>query len=185
MAISRSQPTEVTQHIKFHIFDIIGMSRPSEERYLALTQLGRGIRGNAELVPHYTKTCINTLAHMMQAAVAADYEGLMLKPVNGRYTAGRSRSILKWKSFKEMLGKVIEFSEGEGKFKGTLGSLRLKAPTGVEFMCGTGWTDLEREHIWKHKDLFNGKTCVVKFLNLSAEGRPKLGTFIRWEADPV
>lgn len=181
IAVTRSAPTEITPRIRFHVFDIVGMSRPADERYSTLHQMRRGISSNAEVVPHWTYTCMNTLSAAFQSALASDYEGLMLKPTRARYCSGRSSAILKWKGYKEMQGKVIDFQEGLGKFTGMLGSLKLRALSGVEFMCGTGWTDEERKHIWNNKDKYMDRNCIVKFLNLSSDGRPKIGTFVKWE----
>lgn len=183
MAISRSHPTEMTNKIKFHVFDVIGMGKNANDRLITLEHwrdMGHFVAG-VELVRQCQKNCMNTMAGMMKTAIVLEYEGLMLKTLHGSYASGRSKNILKWKAYTEVTATVCGVKKGVGKFEGILGSLQLKTPTKIEFSCGTGWTDEERKEIWDHQHEYIGRKCVIRYLNLSNDGKPKIGSFIKWE----
>ncbi len=72
-------------------------------------------------------------------------EGLMLRRPDSPYTVGRSRDLLKVKSYHDAEAVVVEYIPGSGKNKGRLGSLLVELPNGVRFKIGTGFSDRERE----------------------------------------
>jgi len=181
MAINRSEPTEETKKIKYHLFDLIVSTDPIEKRIRDLEYMKSCLYfpTNVVLVEHRLCKCWLTLHAAFTGAVASDYEGVMLR--RGAYTAGRTTNLLKWKANETLTAEVNGFIEGEGKFKGMLGAMNLiAAESRVEFSTGSGWTDEERQHIWDNRRDYSMRSCQIKYLSLSRNGIPKMSTFIKW-----
>lgn len=72
-------------------------------------------------------------------------EGVMLIEAESLYQSGkRSRKSLKYKKCHEGEAKVIDYCEGTGKYKGSLGKIKCKLNNGKTFFCGTGFNDEQR-----------------------------------------
>ena len=58
--------------------------------------------------------------------------------------------------------KIIDFEEGDGKYKGTLGKVIVDV-NGVAVGVGSGWTDADRSEIWGNKDKYLGNLIEVRY----------------------
>ena len=65
----------------------------------------------------------------------------MLRQPGSRYEVGRSRTLLKVKSFHDAEAVVSAHHAGAGKHKGRLGALLVRLADGTEFSVGTGFSD--------------------------------------------
>jgi DNA ligase-1 len=101
-------------------------------------------------------------------------EGLMLRNPTGLYTTGRSWDLLKVKSFIDCEATVIKILPGEGKHANRMGKLVCKLANGVEFECGTGFTDEQREN-----PPSVGSVITIKYFDLTnEEKKPRFPSFI-------
>lgn len=142
-------------------------------------------------------------------ALAAGYEGVMLRNPHSPYKHGRSTVaegyLLKLKRSVDAEFIVIGFEErmhnanvlttselGYAKRsshkenmvpRGDLGALVL-AGDGYEFRCGTGFTDGERASIWERRDSYIGKAAKVKYLPVGVKTAPRHPVFLGWR-DPI
>jgi DNA ligase-1 len=101
------------------------------------------------------------------------YEGIMLRDPNSLYVDGRSHTLLKVKSFKDMEVVVIDYEKGKGKHKGRVGALNVRMENGTEFSVGTGLSDAERE-----KPPVIGSTITISYQELSDGGVPRFPSFV-------
>lgn len=118
--------------------------------------------------------------------VAAGFEGLMLRHPAIPYDWKRSNNLLKSKLLNETEVEltIIDYAPGkEGtKFENTLGSFLCKGtitdpvftdgkvkPGEFEVTCsvGSGFTDEERDEIWKDPDYYIGKEIVINYQSMS------------------
>ena len=114
----------------------------------------------AELIPN-DKEIIEEYA---KKYVEQGYEGAMLRHDTFSYDFKRSDLLLKVKFFKEMDLKIVEIQEGQGKYEGTLGSLKCTSDDGlISVDVGTGFSDNLRKHFWSNKDNFIGSLVEVKY----------------------
>lgn len=97
-----------------------------------------------------------------QYAISLGFEGAMIKPLDSKYECKRSYSWQKAKLFQSDEFEIIDFEEGEGKYKGALGKVIINV-NGVSVGCGSGFTDDERENIWNNKDTYLGKIIEVQY----------------------
>lgn len=100
-------------------------------------------------------------------------EGLILRNPYGLYKPGRSWDLLKVKSFVDCEATVIQILSGEGKHANRMGKLVCKLASGVEFECGTGFTDEQRENPPKV-----GTVITIKYFDLTDEEKPRFPSFI-------
>jgi DNA ligase-1 len=93
------------------------------------------------------------------------FEGIMVKPITGRYECKRSTLWLKVKPFIEVSLKVVDTEEGTGRNAGKLGALIVEGTDMDKFIktnVGSGLTDDDRETFWKAKDKLIGQIVEVR-----------------------
>jgi DNA ligase-1 len=89
-----------------------------------------------------------------KAAVAAGYEGIMIKDPNGKWEGKRSVAWLKQKPFIEVSLAVIETEEGTGRNVGKMGALVCEGTEDgklIRVNVGSGFTDKDRDEFWSCK----------------------------------
>lgn len=99
-------------------------------------------------------------------------EGLMLREPNSQYESGRSRTLLKVKTFKDDEAVVVGYTDGKGKHKGRIGAL-VVSWNGKEFELGTGLSDEERKNPPKI-----GSKVTFKYTETTNGGIPKFASYL-------
>ena len=187
--------------LRFFVFDHIGnLTIPWSERIKGVNKVMRH--------PQHVVTCLDTLLLLEQEMLDQGYEGLILRDPNSPYKRGRSTVnegyLLKLKRFVDAEAEVIGFEERmhngneattnelgrtarsshqAGKTgRGDLGALLLRTADGMEFACGTGFTDSERAEIWTNKDSFLGCIAKYKHFEIGSKDAPRHPVFLGWRA---
>ena len=89
-----------------------------------------------------------------KSAVAAGYEGIMIKDPEGKWEGKRSVAWLKQKPFIEVSLAVIETEEGTGRNVGKMGALVCEGTEDgklIRVNVGSGFTDKDRDEFWSCK----------------------------------
>lgn len=122
------------------------------------------------------KLCINRLYLMNELKRVEDLqgEGLMLRRPGSVYKKGRSRDILKVKTFHDAEALVVGHIQGSGKNSHRMGSIRVELLNGVRFLIGTGFTDSERENPPPI-----GSIITFKYKEINKSGIPRFASFLR------
>jgi DNA ligase-1 len=97
-------------------------------------------------------------------AVAADFEGIMIKDVAAPYECRRSSFWLKWKPVYDYDLRVVAVEEGTGKNVGRLGALVCEGVDQgkhIRVNVGSGFTDDERNDFWANQSTVIGQTVVI------------------------
>lgn len=115
----------------------------------------------------YRGTDQSVIWRLLDKMVEEDKEGLMIN-TDVPYKRTRHRGILKVKRFYTMDLPIIDFIEGNGRLKGTLGSVVVDY-NGNSVNVGSGFSDIQREQIWKDKDKYVGCLCEVKYKEISKD----------------
>jgi len=98
-------------------------------------------------------------------AIAAGYEGIMIKDPNAPYECKRSVSWLKMKPFIEVSLTVTAVEEGTGRNEGKLGALICEGEDDgkkIVVNVGSGFTDDQRADFWTSKDAMVGQVVEVR-----------------------
>ena len=56
----------------------------------------------------------------------------------------------------------------------------LQTPEGVEFSCGTGFSDAERADIWNNRDRYRGQFAKYKHFPVGVKDAPRHPVFLGW-----
>lgn len=179
-----------------HVFDIVPagfilgetgqgrMLRYFERRQL-LINLCRGAPSFLQLVESrdiFRKTCERDIESVYREFRAAGFEGAMAKNVDGFYSRGRSGDWLKMKAAESYDMRVTGLFEGAGKFAGTLGGLVCDLD-GVAVEIGTGFTNDERDSIWRNPSRYIGRILEATAQEKTAAGSLRHPRFFRWRDD--
>jgi DNA ligase-1 len=130
-------------------------------------------------------------------------EGVMIRSPKSPYKFGRATEregwLLKLKRFSSCEASVIGF---EQKFRNMneatvnelgltersthkenqvpleeLGALVVKTEDGLVFSVGSGYTQAQREELWKRKDALVGKVVTVKYFDFNIKDKPRFPVF--------
>lgn len=115
-------------------------------------------------------------AHMKEELARVEAlggEGVMMRRPGSSYEVGRSRSLLKVKSFYDSEAIVIGHQPGTGKHKGRLGALLVEMPDGTRFAVGTGLSDVERS-----QPPALGQIITYRYQELSDGGVPRFPSYV-------
>jgi DNA ligase-1 len=97
-------------------------------------------------------------------AVAAGFEGIMIKDVAAPYECRRSSAWMKWKPVYDYDLRVVAVEEGTGKNAGRLGALVCEGVDQgkqIRVNVGSGFTDQERDDYWANQSTVIGQTVVI------------------------
>jgi len=115
---------------------------------------------------------LDHLTQYLEEVVGRGGEGVMLREAGSKYEEGRSKTLLKVKTFFDDEAEVIDHEAGRGKHKGRLGALRVKWH-GVEFKIGTGFSDEQRRDPPKI-----GSKVTFRYQELTNDGIPRFPSFV-------
>jgi DNA ligase-1 len=120
------------------------------------------------------------LRAQLKATVRQGGEGLMLHRGDSLYQGLRSDDLLKLKLklFEDADAQVIQHLPGKGKYRGQLGSLRVKTPQGLVFKLGSGLSDALRR-----SPPPVGAWVSYRFRGTHESGLPRFATFLRLRED--
>lgn len=178
--------------------------RPFRERLIKADMACRAWGGGkmlaARIVRHVYVRNAGQLQTYENAMIAHGYEGVMLRDPDGFYKQGRSTArehgLLKLKRVADaeavVLG-VIELqhnlnekdsrgrrtSHKDGKIAGgKLGALRVRdKKNGAEFEIGTGFTEQERQDLWKNRTKLPGKLVRYRYQEVGTVDKPRFPRF--------
>ncbi|MEH6358660.1 MAG: DNA ligase [Pseudomonadales bacterium] len=142
--VSRQQPHDGWREVKFMVFDLpdIDSPQPFFERYAQMTALiDQSQSPYLEVVGQQRIANHSQLMRRLDDVVSAGGEGLMLHHKDSLYRQGRSAHLFKLKKFDDAEAIVIAYKAGKGKYRGMVGSLKLRMANGQEFYVGSGLTD--------------------------------------------
>lgn len=154
-------------NIEFHVFAVGGSFKGTQEMLKELPDFpeARIFRVESKAIP-------NTFEAVDEACrkfTAMGYEGVVLRHPDVPYFEGRSNHLLKYKFFKEADLRIIGVQDGEGRLKGTLGSLIVEGNIDglqVRSCVGTGLTDEDRKILSQDSHLV-GKVLTVKYQSIT------------------
>lgn len=166
--------------LQFIIFDVIpvklfAFEQPTDkysERLHLLREIEKIIAceclPNIRIVPIlYSGMDISRIDELAQTGVELNWEGIMIN-LDAGYQYKRTGRILKYKQFNTIDLEVIGFTEGTGKYEGTLGAL-VCAYKGNMVCVGSGFTDNQRYIIWNDKETYLHKLAEIKYKDVTSD----------------
>lgn len=178
--------------LKFIIFDMVPkdewdkkiFSMPLYERKKQLETLFKNnVFKQCSLNPYkrVNITSKQQLDDFMNECIKNGHEGGVAKKAKDSYFLGKKPSWVKLKLFENIDLPISGFVEGSGKFNGTLGGVKVMYNnTETEI---SGFTDQQRDLIWKNKSSYLGKIVEVKYKEIQPNNVLKTASFVRFRDD--
>ena len=161
--------------VSYQVFDLPTSRAPFTERLALLKQLFKKLDNpHIKMVEQTRATDHDALMQQLNQVRTAGGEGLMLHRGSSYYQSGRSNDLLKVKPYQDAEAVVVKHLAGKGKFKGVLGSIEVKMPSGRLFRIGSGFSNMERQDPPPV-----GSTITYKYFGLTQKGIPRFATFLR------
>ena len=118
--------------------------------------------------PLYIGSNMDRVLELLKVYKKLGAEGLMVNLMDAPYEFKRSKNILKVKVMQTADLRIVGFEEGQGRNAGKLGAILVDFK-GNEVGVGSGFTDFDREYIWKNQDQYLGKICEIQFFEISKD----------------
>lgn len=134
-------------NVYYMVFDVPAFNGTFEQRLNRLKGLFGSTLNDSNTVFPVSQTVCTGIDHLKQHLsniISNGGEGVMLRQPGSKYEAGRSRTLLKVKVFKDEEATVVAHLAGRGKHKGRLGAVEVELTNGKKFKIGTGFSDAER-----------------------------------------
>lgn len=121
---------------------------------------------------YYEGTDISVIDEYLDIATSEDKEGLMAIK-DCEWKNKRHNGILKVKKFLTADCEIIGYEEGDGKYKGVLGSFIIDYK-GNKVNVGSGYSDEQRQEYWTNRDKYIGRILEVKYKEETMDKKTKL-----------
>jgi DNA ligase 1 len=179
--VRRQDKSEHWRTVRFVIFDAPQAASHFEERIEFLhDQVPSWQNTFVTIHDHLLCQDLDHLRHELQRIESLGGEGLMLRQPASAYTAGRSSTLLKVKTFHDAEAEVIGHEPGKGRHQGRLGALSVKLPNGKVFSVGTGFSDKQRT-----TPPPVGSVITFRYQELSDAGIPRFPSYVAIRSDIV
>jgi DNA ligase-1 len=174
--VKKKKPHDGWLALKFAIFDVPEEAGGFEDRLKKATDwFALHPSNHAFVISHYPVNTHEQLSQELMRIEALGGEGLILRRRRSAYKAGRSRDILKVKSYSDMEAIVVAHIPGRGRNQGRMGALLVELPeTRIRFKIGTGFSDKIRQNPPPM-----GALITFKHYGFYQSGIPKFPAFVR------
>ncbi len=173
--VRKAQPHKGWESVKFMLFDMPEQDGTFEQRLKALQSLvARLSTPYLQVIEQFEVADEAALMQRLQQTTNNGGEGLMLHAKTAQYRSGRSSDILKLKIHTESEAEVIGYRPGKGRFKGMVGSLKVRTDEGLVFHIGSGLNHQERQHPPPI-----GSRINFKHQGFTKNGIPRFAVFLR------
>ena len=122
--------------------------------------------------PLYIGNDMDEVLELLKVYKKLGAEGLMVNLMDAPYEFKRSKNILKVKVMQTADLSIVGFEEGQGRNAGKLGAILVDFKGGI-VKVGSGFTDFDREYIWKNQDQYLGKIAEIQYFEITKD---KTGT---------
>ena len=194
------------QYIVFDIWSSLSEngSVVALDRYLKLKDISPDLPSRANVLLKKVVNSPEEAKEYEEQLLEIGAEGMMVQGLHAGYKFGRStvkeQKLLKVKRFTDSEYEVVGFEEkmhnaNEAKVNAvgntersshkenlipcnTLGALILLAKDGTTFNCGTGFTDQQRDEIWKNRHSLLGGLAKIKSFEIGVVQKPRFPVFL-------
>jgi DNA ligase-1 len=182
---------EAAAHIEYHIYDFPFWDDVFSARHKELKKVLGFTKKNPilQLVETHKANSENEIVGFYENFVEEGYEGAMIR-LDAKYEQKRTKSLLKYKEFKDGEYRIVGMNEGVGNRSGGAGNVVCEKLDRTPFFDGErtfdcnikGSRELCKEMLAK-KDDYIGKVGTVKYFNLTPDGKPRFPYFMGLRED--
>jgi len=159
--------------VQFWVFDVV-TSEPQVQRMRRVELLPTS--DILKPVPSWFVHSTEEVMSYYERFLASDYEGFILRHPLSSYVRKRSTLMMKFKPWQTDIYTITGYEEEHdiyGVPKGRLGALWLNSDIAdQQFKVGSGFTDYDRETLWKYREELPGKICQISYQTLTPKKIP-------------
>ena len=172
--VRKQKPTAIDKAesrklVQFHCYDMCNEAMPFVDRIHWLNKKLARFPYGVRLVP--TESVLNSrdaeLFH--EACLTSGYEGSILR-TNDVYKCGRSWSLRKFKDFHDAEATIVDWVEGKGKRKGTIGKFMAVDADGNEFGMPVMDNFKKLQTMFKEMQSWVGKEATFTYFERTKAG---------------
>lgn len=119
----------------------------------------------------YSGSDVSMIEKLHTEAKEHNQEGIMINLNDAYYEFKRTKVLLKAKAFQDCDAWIDDIVEGTGKNANRLGAFKCHFDESdgnvVEFECGSGFTDADRDEFWNNKEKYIGRVCECKYFEIT------------------
>jgi DNA ligase-1 len=178
--IKKYRPGE-SENVKLHAYDFVS-DKPFKERS---SQLARNAKDCSviSLVPTKVISNEKQLGEAHSKYLSEGYEGTIIRHGDTGYELNhRSNSLLKFKDFIDIVGKVIDVVPMENRPKQGVLVCTSKDASG-EFRANLKFSHKTREEILANKEKWIGKSAEIRFFEYTDDGLPRFPVCVGFRLD--
>ena len=173
--VMQKNPHEGWRALRYNIFEVPDQKGDLKARLSVLEQYLNTHKGTfLRIIPQYTCKGNDHLKEFLSDVEKKGGEGVVVRDPSAPYIASRTAKALKVKTFQDAECTVVAVHEGQGKYKGMMGSFTCKDDQGVTFKVGSGLSDEARK-----TPLALGTKITYKHQGMTANGKPRFPIFLR------
>lgn len=174
--VSKQQPVDSEwQVIRYYLFELPNAAGTFTERIHAMQAISQQQNSPyLKVVPQFRVATKAELFAKLNELESLGAEGLMLHHQDALYQTGRSKHLLKLKTYQDTEAEVIGYRPGRGKYQGMVGALIVRTPEGKEFAIGSGLTDILRQ---TPPEI--GTVITYRYNGYTNNGIPRFARFLR------
>lgn len=154
-----------SKKLQYHIYDCVNLANLNES-FEIRKKLIHSIR-----IQSYLIHSIDEAIKYKKQFEDEGYEGAIIRTPNGVYKFGRSKDLLKFKSFDDAEFKVIGYKIGKGRFSDC--PIWLCEIGGKTFEATPIGSFEQRAEMLKNVKSYLGKSMKVKYFGLTKDGIPR------------
>ncbi len=162
--------------IKYNIFDFCNECNFKERYALAKKCVDILNSEYVNIVPTFIVNSQAEINSYLDKFTNEGYEGVMIRSLTKPYEEKRTTQLLKLKKSIQVSAVIEDMEEGKGKYARTLGSLLCRTDASIPVSVGSGFDDDTRKLMWKRKNDYIGKRCILKCQELTKNGVPRFPT---------
>lgn len=165
--------------IEYHIYDFPYWDDIFSKRHAELLKVAKHFKGDRlKLVETLEANSYKEIDHHYGNFVELGYEGLMVR-MDAAYENKRTKSLLKYKEFKDDEYEILDVVEGIGNRSGGAGAIVCKNKDNSTFHSNIkGNRDFCKAMLINKGD-YIGKMGTIQFFNLTVDGVPRFPYFLR------
>ena len=173
-----SEDLKLQATLKFHVFDVIDLASPTrlpfvDRRDIISDYVPRRGSGPLSAVEQTKVKSEEELERSLDNYLNKDYEGLVVRTLDGKYEIGRrSKSLLKYVPVMEQEFSVYG-TVAHTRLPASLGTLICATPNGRKFTSDLIVDDATRRKWWTKRHELIGKKATVRFQRLTSAGVPR------------
>lgn len=180
--------------VRYNVFDCLTLSEWKSGKFIMKKSERMNLMAGLKIffekdviVPVDQKfvTTLQEIKDLEVAYIGLGFEGVMVLPDIPYYKGRNANSLMKFKTMVSQDCEIVGFYLGEigTRLEGKLGGFEVKQENGLLCRVGSGFSDVDREHMVINPDTWYNKYMEVKYQELTKDGIMRFPIFHRWRPD--